>query len=95
MILLFIIGISLIQFRLYYLNVKYGTKVPNYILLFGILACHYFVFPELFYPDTKTIRINCGLPIFGINIAFWTLGTIAVSLTHIIWTLWKLKKEST
>ena len=95
MILFFIIGISLIQFGLYYLNIKYRTKLPNFILLFGILACHYFVFPELFYPDTKTIRINCGLPIFGINIAFWILGTIAVFLTHFVWIFWKLKREST
>ncbi len=95
MILLFIFGISLIQFALYYFNRKYKTKLHSIIILFGILANYYFILPELFYPEPKIIRINCGLPILGVNLAFWIFGTIAALGIHIVWVLWKLKREST
>ncbi|MDT0648416.1 hypothetical protein RM545_17120 [Zunongwangia sp. F260] len=82
MILLFIIAISFVQFGLYYLNRKYKTKLPNFVILVIILICYFFVFPGFFYPEPKTDGINCGLPIFGITFAFWIFGTIAALITH-------------
>jgi len=91
MILLFIIGVSLLQFGLYYGNDKYKTKLPNYIILLALLSCYFFVFPRLFYPETRTDDINCGMPILGITFGFWIFGTIAGLTTHLIWKLKKRK----
>lgn len=84
MILLFILGISIIQLVLYVINNKYKTKFPNYIILLIILGCNFFVFPSLFYPEPRTDGINCGMPILAIAIAFWVFGTIAGIVTHFI-----------
>jgi hypothetical protein len=93
MILLFIFGVSLVQFALYYLNSKYKTKLPNFVILLIILICYFFVFPRLFYPEPSTDGINCGMPIFAITFGFWIFGTIAGILTHIIWKI-KLRKST-
>lgn len=91
MILLFIIGISLIQFGLYYLNNTYKTKIPSLVILLAVLICYFFVFPKLFYPKPSINRINCGMPIFAITLSFWFFGTITGITTHIIWKLFKYK----
>ena len=91
MILLFILGISLVQFALYYLNSKYKTELPNFVILLILLICYFLVFPQLFYPEPRTDGINCGMPILGITIGFWIFGTIAGIATHIIWNI-KQKK---
>ena len=91
MILLFIIAISLVQFGLYYLNNKYKTKLPNFIILLTLLICYFFVFPKFFYPEPRTDGINCGMPILGITLGFWIFGTIAGIATHIIWKIKKRK----
>lgn len=93
MILLVIIGISLIQFSLYYLNTKYKTKLPKLIILFTFLICYFFVFPEFFYPEPRTDGINCGMSSLGIILGFWVIGTIAGITTHIIWYV-KNKKST-
>ncbi len=87
MILLFIIGISVVQIALYFLNGKYKTKFPNYLILIFILLGHYLLFPRFFYPEPRTDGINCGMPILGITLGFWIFGTIAGITTHLIWKL--------
>lgn len=87
MILLYIFGISLIQFGLYYLNKKYKAKLPNFVILLILLVCYFFVFPKFFYPESVTGGINCGMPILGITLGFWIFGTIAGITTHFIWKL--------
>lgn len=91
MILLFIIGISLVQFALYYLNWKYKTILPDFVILLILLACYFFVFPKFFYPEPKPDRINCLIPTLGITLEFWFFGTISGVVTHIIWSIKKRK----
>lgn len=91
MILLFILGISFIQFTLYYLNTRFKTKLPNFILLLVFLICYIFIFPQFFYPEPRANGINCGLPVFAVTFTFWVFGTIAGLTTHIIWELISLK----
>ncbi|MCF6297698.1 MAG: hypothetical protein L3J08_06900 [Flavobacteriaceae bacterium] len=93
MILLFILGISFVQFALYYINSKYKNKLPNFIILLILLICYFFVFPRFFYPEPRTDGINCGMPILGITFGFWIFGTIAGITTHIIWRI-KNKKHN-
>ncbi|PCJ95363.1 MAG: hypothetical protein COA50_09155 [Flavobacteriaceae bacterium] len=92
MILFFLIVISLLQFALYFLNNKYKNKVPDFVIFLLVLACYFFIFPRLFYPEPRTDGINCGMPILGIILGFWIFGTIAGIATHLIW---KLKKRKT
>lgn len=87
MILLFIIGISFIQFGLYFLNKKYKTELPNLIILLILLICYVLVFPKFFYPEPRKDGINCRMPILGITLGFLIFGTIAGITTHIIWNL--------
>jgi Na+-driven multidrug efflux pump len=87
MILIFIIGISLVQFGLYYLNEKQKTKFPSFIILAVLLICCFFVFPRFFYPEPDPDGINCGMPILGITLGFWIFGTIAGIVTHVVWKL--------
>ncbi len=89
MILLFIFGVSLIQIGLYYLNDKYKTGIPNFLILLVLLLGNFFVFPKLFYPEPRTDGIHCGMPILGILFAFWTFGTITLVAIHIFWRIKK------
>lgn len=85
MILLFILVISLLQLILYYVFATYKISIPAYAILLLMLAGHYMLFPEFFYPIPDPDGINCGMPILGINLAFWIFGTIAALSTHLIW----------
>ena len=94
MILILIFSISTLQFLLYYLNYrKIKKEFLSTIILFGILACYYFILPKMFYPEPRTDGINCGLPILGLTFAFWIFGSIAALITHIIWVIWKFKTK--
>lgn len=95
MILLFILGISVVQLAMYFLNDKYKTKLPNFVILLILLICYFLVFPGLFYPEPSPDGINCGLPILGITLAFWIFGTIAGIGTHIIWKVRPGKSKNT
>ncbi len=94
MILIFIIGISIVQFGLYFLNAKYKTKMPNFVILLILLTGHFFVFPKLFYPEPRTDGINCGMPMLGVTLGFWIFGTLSGIVVHIIWKLKTSKNKS-
>ncbi|WP_299715176.1 hypothetical protein [uncultured Tenacibaculum sp.] len=87
MVLLIIIGISIVQFGLYYLIKKYRIRFPKLIILLTLLLCYFFVFPEFFYPKQEVNEIDCGMPTLGIILAFWFFGTIAGIATHVIWVM--------
>ncbi len=95
MILLFIFGISIIQFGVYFLIDKYKINLPNFLILLIILIGYFFAFPRLFYPEPRTDRINCGIPLLGITLGFWIFGTIAGVATQMIWKLKTRKNKST
>ena len=85
MILLFILGVSLIQFAVYILNNKLNTDFPSLVILLTLLLCYFFVFPRFFFPEPIEDEINCGMPALGVTLGFWIFGTIAGIATHLVW----------
>ena len=82
MILLFIFGVSILQYALYFFNAKSHTKIPGFIITVLFLIGHFYVFPQLFFPDRSPAGINCGMPALGIMLAFWVFGTVAILITY-------------
>ncbi|WP_435261848.1 hypothetical protein [Tenacibaculum sp. nBUS_03] len=95
MTIVLLIGISFVQFGLYYLNRKYGQKIPEFLILLTFLICYFLVIPRFFYPEPRPDGINCGMPVLGITLGFWIFGTIAGIATHIIWKIIKYKSTKT
>lgn len=87
MIILLIAGISLVQLALYYISHRMNWKFPDFLILVLFLLFYYAILPRFFYPEPSPDGINCGMPILGITMAFWVLGTIAGVLTHFLWKL--------
>lgn len=95
MILYFIIGVSLVQYAIYYINSRYTTKFPDFMILFFIAVAHFFVFPKWFYPELDPNGINCGVPKLATTLAFWIFGTLATCITHIVWKIKSRSKRTT
>lgn len=63
------------------MNLKYGKAIMFLVILIG----HFFIFPRFFYHEFGPNRINCGLPILGITLAFWGLGGGTAIIVHAIY----------
>jgi len=85
MILVFIIVVALIQFVGHYVNHKYNSIIPDFIIVLIVLSFHYIFFPRLFVPELESDEINCGLPMFAVTFIFWIFGTIGSIVSYIIW----------
>jgi len=88
-----ILFISLLQVGLYAILDRTRFKKLKGLVLILLLAGHFFVFPEMFYPNLGPGAV-CAMPIIGIILAFWILGgiiTIATHVTYLIVTRNKIK----
>lgn len=83
MILILIILVSIGQLGLYIILDKMNVKYGRVMVFLAVLIGYLFVFPSFFYPELDP-KDNCGLPILGINLAFWIIGGGAAILVHTI-----------
>ena len=85
MILKLMILVSLCQIILYIITDRLKIKYLKIIILFSILFAYFFVLPKYFYPEPSPDGVNCGMPILGVNIAFWVFGTFIAFLSHLVY----------
>ncbi|HEY0744186.1 MAG TPA: hypothetical protein VGD40_22120 [Chryseosolibacter sp.] len=93
MILLVIIAVSLVQAMLNLAFTRFNVRIGRIIVLLVVLCGHVFFLPKFFYPKPDPDGVNCGMPIVGITLAFWVLGVIAATLTHILVGVYLAKKN--
>lgn len=91
-----ILLISFVQALLYLFAAALRFKPARYFILATVLVAYFFILPQYFYPEPKPDRVNCGLPIFAINMGFWIFGSLAATLTHLITPIemWKINRDS-
>jgi len=89
MILKCIILISVGQIILYLISDRLKLKYGRVIIFLSILISHFFILPQYFFPEPVQDRINCGMPVLGITLAFWFIGGGIASTTHLIYYLIK------
>lgn len=91
-----ILLISFIQALLNLFAAALRFKPARYLILAIVLVAYFFILPQYFYPEPKPNRVNCGLPIFAINMGFWIFGSLAATLTHLITPIemWEISSDS-
>lgn len=96
MILQIILAISFIQALLYLFAAVLRYKMARYFILATVFIGYFFILPQYFYPEPKPDQVNCGLPIFAINMVFWIFGSLAATLTHLITPteMWNINRDS-
>ena len=77
--------ISIAQLVLYMISNKLNVRHGRIIILVSILIGYVFLFPQYSFPIPNPDGVNCGMPILGINLAFWTFGVGLTSITHYIY----------
>ena len=83
MILKYILFISIGQIILYLLSGQLKVKYVPVIIFFIILIGYFLILPKHFYPELDPDGLNCGMPILGINLAFWFFGGGIASIIHV------------
>jgi hypothetical protein len=89
MILKFLLLISVFQLILCFLIDKLKFRSGKRLLLIGLVIGNVFIFPRFFYPEPSPEKVNCGLPILGISLAFWVLGNAMALFVHVFYTVLK------
>lgn len=81
MILVAIICVAIIQVVGYCIFDNHQLPKLKAILVIAILLGHFFIFPKMFFPQLPP-GPACGMPVFGVMLAFWILGSLATIVTH-------------
>ncbi len=87
-----IISISVVQVGLYVVLDRTKFKNLKGLVLILLLTGHIFVFPKMFYPKLGP-DAGCAMPIVGVILAFWVLGLLFTTVTHVIYLIATRKKE--
>lgn len=89
MILAVIVLILLGQVSLYLLMDRFKIRLGKAFIVVAVLILYFFVLPPCFYPesDPDPDAINCGMPLLGINLAFWIIGGGGALFAHFIYYL--------
>ncbi len=79
--------ILVIQIIGYILLDKLNVGVWKYLMLGILLATYIFVLPGYFIPDNPNNEPRCGMPAFGIALAFWIFGCGTTLIAHLTYIL--------
>ena len=74
--------------------------VVHLVDLAELVGALYFLWvysPPHFYPEPSPDGVNCGMPVLGVNMAFWFIGGFFVFITHLVSSLFFIfrKKKTT
>lgn len=84
-----IILVLCIQTILYFLNKKFGGKIPYSLLWVLTVLTFIFVLPQFdkFPVNENPDDIQCGLPVIYSMFSFYIVGPFLSTLIHVLWML--------
>lgn len=63
-----------------FLMLNFGKRMAYMMLVLALLALWILV-PPYFYPKFGPDEVNCGMPVLGVTLVFWLVGTVFCCLS--------------
>jgi len=86
----YIFLLSLSQLVLYFATEKLRWQETRKIIFLVFALAYLFILPRFFYTHDLGAEGNCTMPVFALNLFFWTLGLGSVVGIHAIYNVLRL-----